>query len=187
MINSKILNFRFYKILESQDLLEHGKYQAFDTPYDAPEFNWGQAFYIITDKAYITHKIEEDDLARRIDHIAVDGPIQVIYCPPTKEDIESIYTMTEDIRIAGVYSSCTLEEGPYKNQKCGYCFFTENKTTHCFTPEELIERVCSGKEEKAFKQKVYEAPEIKINDKGRVIRWKVSHQADGIRNALDLA
>ena len=46
MINSNTLNFRFYKILQSQDLLEHGKYQTFDTPYDAPEFNWGQTFYI---------------------------------------------------------------------------------------------------------------------------------------------
>jgi len=169
MINSNTLNFRFYKILESQDLLEHGKYQAFDTPYDATEFNWGQAFYIITDKAYITHKIEEDDLARRIDHIAVDGPIQVIYCPPTKEDIESIFRMAEDIRIAGVYSSCVLEEGPYKNHKCTYSFFAENKVTHCFTQEELIEKVCSGVEEKAFKQRVKAAPEIKIDDKGRVI------------------
>ena len=46
MINSNTLNFRFYKILESQDLLEHGKYQTVDAPYDATEFNWGQAFYI---------------------------------------------------------------------------------------------------------------------------------------------
>ncbi len=117
----------------------------------------------------ITHKIEEDDLQRRIDHIAVDGPIQVIYCPPTKEDIESIFRMTEDIYIAGVYSSCVLEEGPYKGQKYTYHFFASNKVTHCFTQEELVERVCSGAEEKAFKQKVKEAPEIKIDDKGRVI------------------
>ena len=169
MINSNTLNFRFYKILESQNLLEHDKYQTFDTPYDAPEFNWGQAFYIITDKDYISHKIEDDDLVRRIDHIAVDGPIQIIYCPPTKEDIESIFRMTEDIRIAGVYSSCVLEEGAYKGQKCTYHFFTSNKATHCFTQEELVDRICSGAEEKAFKQRVKAAPEIKIDDKGRVI------------------
>lgn len=180
MINSNTLNFRFYKILQSQDLLEHGKYQAFDTPYDAPEFNWSKAFYIITDKDYISHKIEDDDLVRRIEHIAIDGPIQIIYCPPTKEDIESIFRMTEDIRIAGV----VLEDGPYKGQKCTYHFFAPNKATHCFTQEELVERVCSGADEKSFKQKVKDAPEIKINDKGRVIRWKESHKADGIRKFL---
>ena len=73
------------------------------------------------------------------------------------------------IILAGVYSSCVLEEGPYKGQKCTYHFFAPNKATHCFTQEELVERVCSGAEEKAFKQKVKEAPEIKIDDKGRVI------------------
>ena len=181
MKKNRTINFMMYKIFEN------GRFEEFSIPLGPTEFDYGKAFYLITDEAYINNQIEEDDLARRIDHIAVDGPIQVIYCPPTKEDIEDVYTMTEDIRIAGVYSSCTLEEGPYKNQKCGYCLFTENKTTHCFTPEELIEKVCSGKEEKAFKQKVYEAPEIKINDKGRVMRWKVSHKADGIRNALDWA
>lgn len=101
MINSNTLNFRFYKILESQDLLEHGKYQTFDTPYDATEFNWGQAFYIITDKDYINHKIEEDDLVRRIDHIAVDGPIQIIYCPllfcPEKQTDLELYSRIVEI------------------------------------------------------------------------------------------
>ena len=108
-------------------------------------------------------------MVRRIDHIAINGPIQIIYCPPTKEDIESIFRMTEDIRIAGVYSSCVLEEGAYKGQKCTYHFFTSNKATHCFTQEELVDRICSGEEEKAFKKKVKEAPKIKIDDKGRVI------------------
>lgn len=125
-------------------------------------------------------------MVRRIEHIAIDGPIQIIYCPPTKEDIESIFRMTEDIRIAGVYSSCVLEDGPYKGQKCTYHFFTSNKATHCFTQEELVERVCSGEDEKSFKQKVKDAPEIKIDDKGRVIRWKESHKADGLRKLLDL-
>ena len=77
--------------------------------------------------------------------------------------------MTEDIRIAGVYSSCVIEEGAYKGQICTYHFFTSNKATHCFTQEELVERICSGAEEKAFKQRVKAAPEIKIDDKGRVI------------------
>ena len=181
MKTNKTINFMFYKIFEN------GRFEEFSIPLGPTEFDYGKAFFLITDKAYINNQIEEDDLVRRIDHIAIDSPIQVIYCPPTKEDIEAIYTMTPDIRITGVYSSCLLEGGSYKNQKCTYCFFTENKTTHCFTPEELIEKVCSGKEEKAFKQKVYEAPEIKINDKGRVMRWKVSHKADGIRNALDWA
>ena len=90
MINSNSLNFRFYKIIQSQDLLERGKYQAFDTPYDAPEFDWGRAFFIITDEDYISRKLEEEDLLRRIDHIAIDGPIQIIYCPPVKKDLESI-------------------------------------------------------------------------------------------------
>lgn len=133
MINSNSINFRFYKIIESEDLLEHGKYQAYDTPYDAPEFYWGQPFFIITDEDYITRKIEEADLLRRIDHIAIDGPIQIIYCPPVKEDLESIYTMTPDIRIAGVYSSCVLDEGFYKGRKVTYSFFPSTKGMPFFT------------------------------------------------------
>jgi hypothetical protein len=184
MINSNSINFRFYKIIESEDLLEHGKYKAFDTPYDAPEFDWGRSFFIITDEDYITHKIEEADLLHRIDHIAINGSIQIIYCPPVKEDLESIYIMTPDIRITGVYSSYVLDEGFYKGRKVGYHFFTSNKETHRFSQEELVERVCSGGEEKAFKEKVKDYPDIVINDKGCVVRFKKSDKADGIRKFL---
>ena len=184
MINSNSLKFRFYKIIQSQDLLERGKYQAFDTPYDAPEFDWGRAFFIITDEDYISRKLEEEDLLRRIDHIAIDGPIQIIYCPPVKKDLESIYTMAPDIRVTGVYSSCILNEGKYKDRKVGYHFFTSNKETHHFSQEELVERICSGCEEKDFKEKVKNSPDIVINDKGCVVRFKKSSKANGIREFL---
>lgn len=163
MTKNNSINFMMYKIFEN------GRFEEFSIPFGPTEFDYGKAFYLIIDKAYINNQIEEDDLARRIDHIAVDGPIQVIYCPPTKEDIEAIYTMAEDIRIAGVYSSCILEEGSYKGKKCTYHFFTSNKATHCFTQEELVDRICSGVEERTFKQKVKDTPEIKIDKKGRVI------------------
>jgi hypothetical protein len=45
--------------------------------------------------------------------------------------------------------------------------------------------ICNEQEQKAFKQKVRDSSEIKIDDKGRVIRWKESHKADGIRKFLD--
>ena len=35
--------------------------------------------------------------------------------------------------------------------------------------EELVDRICSGVEERTFKQKVKDTPEIKIDKKGRVI------------------
>lgn len=172
------IKYKYYKV----DV--DGNYKEFDEALP-DNFDYAKPFYLITDLDYVNGTLEDDDLSRRIDHIAIDGPLQLMYCPPVKEDLEFIYTMAEDMWIAGVYSSCVIKEGKYAGKKCGYHFFTNHKETHRFTKEELVEKICSGGEEENFLKKVAENPEININEKGRVVGYKTGSRAKKIIEDLD--
>lgn len=170
--------FKYYKV----DV--DGDYKEFDEAFP-DNFDYSKPFYLITDLDYTKGTLEDDDLCRRINHVAIDGPVQLMYCPPVKEDLEFIYTMAEDMWIAGVYSSCEIKDGTYAGKKCGYHFFTDNKETHRFTQKELVEKICSGVEEKNSIKTVAENPEIKINEKGRVLRYKEGSRAKKIMEDLE--
>ena len=172
------IKFKYYKVDSD------GNYKEFDEALPE-DFDYSKPFYLITDLDYVNGSLEDDDLCRRMDHIAVDGPLQLMYCPPVKEDLEFIYTMNEYAWIAGVYASCVIKEGKYAGKKCGYHFFTNNKETHRFTQEELVEKICSGVEEEKFLKAVAENPEIQINEKGRVLRYKEGARAKKIMEDLD--
>lgn len=173
------IKFKYYKIDAS------GKFEEFD--FSSPEyFDFSKPFYLITDMDFTNGTLEDDDLCRRIEHIAVDGPVQLMYCPPVKEDLEFIYTMDENMWLAGVYSSCVIKDGKYKGQKCSYHFFAENKKTHIFTQKELVEKICSGLEEEKFLKTVAENPETTINEKGRVTGHKNRSRAKKLIEDLDL-
>lgn len=172
------IKFKYYKV----DV--DGNYKEFDEALP-DNFDYTKPFYLITDLDYANGTLEDDDLCRRIDHVAIDGPVQLMYCPSVKEDLDFIYTMAEDMWISGVYSSCVIKDGKYAGKKCGYHFFTDNKESHRFTQEELVEKICSGVEEEKFLKAVAENPEIQINEKGRVLRYKESSRAKKIMEDLD--
>lgn len=172
------IKFKYYKVDSD------GNYKEFDEALP-DDFNYSKPFYLITDLDYANGALEDDDLCRRIDHVAIDGPVQLMYCPPEKEDLEFIYTMNDRAWIAGVYSSCVIKEGKYAGKKCGYHFFTDHKETHRFTQEELVERICSGVEEEKFLKTVAKNSEIQINEKGRVLRYKEGSRAKKIMEDLD--
>lgn len=172
------IKYKYYKVGSD------GKFEEFDEAF--PEaLNYDKPFYLITDLDYVNGTLEEDDLCRRIEHTAIDGPVQLMYCPPVQDDLEFIYTMTEDMWIVGVYSSCVIKDGKYAGKKCGYHFWTDNKETHRFTQEELVTKICNGSEEEKFLKTVSENPEIKINEKGRILKYKKSEGVQKFYESLE--
>ena len=93
---------------------------------DASLLYWGQPFYVITEEGYLNNSVKDEELEKRLSQLKADEFIQAIYCPPTKEALEMIYTMTPDIRIAGTFPSC----GKYAASESEF-----------FTQEELVEKV----------------------------------------------
>ena len=47
---------------------------------------------------------KDAEVTKAISQSKSDAPVQVICCPPTTEDLDSIYTMTPDIQIAAILS-----------------------------------------------------------------------------------
>ena len=117
-------DLRFFMIHPDQP---QGRYEEIDiVTGEACLFNWGQPFYVITDEGYLNNSIKDEELERCLFKLKKEEFIQAIFCPPTKEALETIYTMTPDIRIAGTFPSC----GKYATSDSKY-----------FTQEELVEKV----------------------------------------------
>jgi len=161
-----------------------GNFEEYDEAL--PEyFDYSKPFYLITDLDYARGTLQDDDLCRRIEHIALDGPVQLMYCPWNIIDLDFIFTMNPDVWIAGVYGSTVIEKGRYAGKKCGYHFFADNKKTHHITREELLDKFNRGYDEYDFIRAVEENPEIEINDKGRVIRYKAGSRAAKILDSIE--
>ena len=117
-------DLRFFMIHPDQP---QGRYEEIDVVAgEACLFNWGKPFYVITDEGYLNHTVKDEELESRLSQLKKDEFIQAIFCPSTKEALETIYTMTPDIRIAGTFPSC----GKYAASESEY-----------FTQEELVEKV----------------------------------------------
>ena len=101
MKKNNSFNLRFFQIFGDEP---QGRYQEIDIFLDPMEFDWGKPFYVITDEGYINHTKTNEELTKAISQAKPDEPVQVICCPPTKEDLDSIYTMTPDIQIAAILS-----------------------------------------------------------------------------------
>ena len=177
--NMSDIKIMFYKILED------GKYEEIELPPNQNDFDFNRAFYLVTDEDYLMRKLENDDLNRRIYHITIDGNVQIVYCPPTENDIEALFKMMPDIRIAGVYSSTVLKSGKYKDQKVSFSFFCNNKETHKFSKEELIDRVCSSKEVENFQEEVNAHPDVIINELGTVVRWEKPNRTEALKKFME--
>ena len=118
-------DLRFFMIHPDQP---EGRYEEIDiVTGEACLFYWGKPFYVITDEGYLNHTIKDEELENRLAQLKKNEFIQAIFCPPTKEALETIYTMTPDIRIAGTFPSC----GKYAASEKEF-----------FSQEELVEKVC---------------------------------------------
>lgn len=101
MKKNNAFNLRFFQIFGDEP---QGRYQEIDIFMDPMEFDWGKPFYVITDEGYLNHTKTNEELTKAISQSKPDAPVQVICCPSTKEDLDSIYTMTPDIQIAAILS-----------------------------------------------------------------------------------